>query len=82
MIARKVPPVNLLVVGDYGLRKRVVTAHNNMTSVLPFDNESNFAKSLHHFLAGHLGQVAHTATNNVSKVSSGIGKPSSFNASS
>ena len=70
------------MVGHYGLRKRIVTTHNNMTAVLPFDNESNFAKSLYNILAGHLGQVTHTATNNVSKVSSGIGKPSSFNANS
>jgi hypothetical protein len=68
------------VIWDNELSKRIVTAHNDMTPVLPPAIEAGLFQRFDTVVTGNSWQFAHTAITKVSKRSSGTGSPSSSRA--
>ncbi len=72
--------VELFVVGNNQLGKRVVAAQDDVTAVLSLFVEPGSRECPHTLVAGEAWQLAHTATSIVSKCSSGTGSLSSCKA--
>ena len=66
--------VQLFVVRDDHLGKRVIAAQDNVAAALANNTEAKPAQDGNAFLTGELGQFAHTATRIASKVSTGTGR--------
>ena len=73
-------PINLAVIGNNRLSKRVIAAHDDVTAMLSSYGKTKFLESTNDVGAGNLRELAHTATNRAAKCSSGTGKPSSCKA--
>jgi len=69
--------VDLMMIGNNSLCEWIVSPHDKMAPLLTTHRETDFLQRPHHFLAGHLRELAHTAMSSASKCSSGTAMPSS-----
>ena len=72
--------IELFVVGDYELSEGIIPPQDDVGAVLAFLVKADFGERLDAVVARKPGQLAHTATTNVPKCSSGTGRPSSCKA--
>jgi hypothetical protein len=68
------------MIWDDNLAERMIAAQNDMAPFLPSKVEVGPFGGPDAFTPGYPRQPAHTATNNASKRSSGMGRPSSSSA--
>ena len=73
-------PIEFFVVGDYELSEGIIPPQDDVGAVLAFLLKADFGERLDAVVARKPGQLAHTATTNVPKCSSGTGRPSSCKA--
>ena len=66
--------IQFFVVRNNHLGERIIAAQDNVTTALAYDTEAKPVQNGDAFLAGELGQLAHTATRIASKDSTGTGR--------
>ena len=72
--------IQLPVIGHYDLSERFIAPENHVAALLPAEGETDLGERSDAFAARDAGQLAHTATTNVSKRSSGAGRLSCSSA--
>jgi len=72
--------IQLSVIGDDDLGKRIIAPENHVAALLPPEGEADFGECADAFPARDAWEFAHTATTNVSKRSSGTGRLSCSSA--
>ncbi len=80
MIALNSASIKLFMIGYYYLREGIISPHHNMASFLPLEIITCLLQSFNAFTSGYHRQFAHTTARRASKRSSGMARPSSFNA--